>query len=46
MNPILTGGGTNTVVATVSVTATSVPDLPPGSEIILTLDASTSVVGP
>ncbi len=46
VNPILTGGGINTVVATVSVTATSVPDLPPGSEIILTLGTATGVVGP
>ena len=44
LNPIITGGGFNTVVATLRVTSTSSPDLPAGSTVSLSFGEGTGSV--
>lgn len=45
LNPILTGGGPNTVSATLTLTATSTPDLPAGSTIALSFGSGSGTIG-
>lgn len=45
LNTVITGGGTNSVTATLTLTATSSPDLPAGSTISLTFQGTTATIG-
>ncbi len=45
LNSVITGGGTNTATVTVTVNATSTPDLPAGSTIAMTFGSTSAIIG-